>query len=297
MVQRTLFDFVSKKGDNATTEEVGSKTESGQPSASSRKRTAEDQVANGGASNLTRARVAKENNGALASLIVDPGWEAFLKPLTTSSNFERIEKFLEGELNAGKTILPPREMIFSAFNSTPLDMLKVVLLGQDPYHNVGQAHGLCFSVLPGVPPPPSLINMYKELATDIPGFVAPQHGYLQHWAEQGVLMLNATLTVEIHKANSHATCGWQTFTDDVIRLLSEKHKNPLVFLLWGGFAKRKISLIDRKRHVVIECAHPSPLSAAKWWGSRPFSKCNTALVEKKLSPIDWKLPVCLSKGK
>ncbi|EPY33710.1 uracil-DNA glycosylase [Strigomonas culicis] len=181
-------------------------------------------------------------------------------------------------------------MIFTALNRTPLEAVKVVLLGQDPYHDVGQAHGLCFSVQPGVPPPPSLRNMYKELAQDIPGFAAPPHGYLQSWADQGVLMLNATLTVNAHEANSHSKCGWQDFTDAVIQHLSRTHKKRVVFLLWGNFAKKKAMLVDRSRHVVIESAHPSPLSARHWFGCRCFSKCNEALQALRHAPINWHLP-------
>ncbi|KAG8346224.1 putative uracil-DNA glycosylase [Trypanosoma vivax] len=287
MKQRTLFDMLRPKTDCA---------DSG---ASSVHTTPFHQCDSGDATQedcgpagemippTTRPRL--ESNIDLFSLILDPGWRSFLEPLART-NFKGIEQFINHEIAKGKRVLPPKEFIFSAFNSTPLDGLKVVLLGQDPYHNIGQAHGLCFSVLPGVPLPPSLKNMYKELATDIPGFVEPRHGYLQHWAEQGILMLNATLTVEAHKANSHSACGWQAFTDGVIRLLSKEHTKSLVFLLWGGFARKKISLIDQKRHTVIECAHPSPLSAAKWWGSRPFSKCNVALSRMGHTPIDWNLP-------
>nr|CCC94391.1 unnamed protein product [Trypanosoma congolense IL3000] len=299
MSQRTLFDFGVKKSGGTADKEVIQNYGSVPPADALRKRGAEGCSADA-ADNIDdnpKVKAKPEGTGGLSSLITDSAWRSFLEPLIATSNFQRVEQFVEGEVASGKTILPPREMIFSAFNSTPLHLLKVVLLGQDPYHNIGQAHGLCFSVLPGVALPPSLVNMYKELATDIPGFTRPSHGYLQHWAEQGILMLNATLTVEAHRANSHSECGWQTFTDGVIRLLSEKYKTPLVFLLWGNFARKKISLINKKRHVVIECAHPSPLSAAKWWGSRPFSKCNTALIEKGYTPIDWNLPLNVSRTK
>ncbi|KEG15097.1 uracil-DNA glycosylase [Trypanosoma grayi] len=287
MVQRTLLDFVRKKNTSPTCVKVDVDEESSEEvMRQSLKRTAEDMEAL-----PPPVKKKMELDACLSSLIIDPDWRAFLHPLTSAPSFQRVCQFVEMEAASGKVILPPRELIFSAFNSTPLERVKVVLLGQDPYHNIGQAHGLCFSVRPGMRPPPSLVNMYKELSADIPGFKAPSHGYLQHWAEQGVLMLNATLTVEAHKANSHATCGWQAFTDGVIHLLSDAHKKPIVFLLWGGFARKKITLIDRKRHVVIENAHPSPLSATKWWGSRPFSKCNDALTKIGHTPIDWSLPM------
>ncbi|RNF05493.1 uracil-DNA glycosylase [Trypanosoma rangeli] len=298
MLQRTLLDFVHKKDPNALQEVIDVDATSDEALASvSRKRRMDQAQELAAVCSKTRT---ENNDGVcrgdgLCSLIIDPGWRVFLQPLTSADSFRNIDQFIEGERAKGKVIFPSRELIFSAFNSTPLDKLKVVLLGQDPYHNLNQAHGLCFSVLPGVRPPPSLLNMFKELTTDIPGFKAPPHGYLQRWAEQGVLMLNATLTVEAHKANSHARCGWQAFTDGVIRLLSEKHNRSIVFLLWGGFARKKIALIDRKRHLVIENAHPSPLSAAKWWGCRPFSKCNAALAQLGHSPIDWNLPMVVDR--
>ncbi|PWV21477.1 putative uracil-DNA glycosylase [Trypanosoma cruzi] len=296
MVQRTLLDFVRKKDPSPNVINVDAESDE-QDEAASRKRhmqgVREPALAFSKPRTENRDDICCSNN--FLALITDSGWRAFLQPLTSTTNFRNIEQFIEGEKAKGKVILPPSDLIFSAFNSTPLDRLKVVLLGQDPYHNIGQAHGLCFSVLPGVRPPPSLLNMYKELTTDISGFKSPPHGYLQCWAEQGVLMLNATLTVEAHQANSHAKCGWQAFTDGVIRLLSEKHQRPIVFLLWGGFARKKITLIDQKRHLVIENAHPSPLSAAKWWGSRPFSKCNAALTQLGHSPIDWSIPMSVER--
>ncbi|CAG9572431.1 putative uracil-DNA-glycosylase [Leishmania major strain Friedlin] len=193
----------------------------------------------------------------------------------------------------GKVILPPATDIFNAFNSCPFRDLKVVLLGQDPYHDLHQAHGLCFSVLPEVPLPPSLRNIYKELTTDIPGFQAPRHGYLQSWSEQGMLMLNATLTVEAHKANSHSKAsGWTAFTDAVIQHLSQHHPNRLVFLLWGGYAQQKKKLIDASRHIVLESVHPSPLSASRgWFGCHCFSACNEALQSMGHLPMHWQLPL------
>lgn len=233
----------------------------------------------------------------LAALMTDTDWRKFLQPVMSDSwrggAFLNIEAFLDAEAAAGRLILPSRPMIFSAFNSTAFSRLKVVLIGQDPYHNLNQAHGLCFSVLPGVALPPSLRNVYKELERDIPDFQSPQHGYLQSWAEQGMLMLNATLTVEAHKANSHsAKSGWEVFTDAVIQQISNQHPNRLVFLLWGRFAQKKKKLINTRRHMVIENAHPSPLSAHQGWhGCSCFSSCNKALKELNHDPMDWKLPL------
>lgn len=233
----------------------------------------------------------------LADLITNPEWRAFLQPITAPSwrggEFQRIERYLDQEKAKGKIVLPPAAQIFNAFNGCPFTELKVVLLGQDPYHNLNQAHGLCFSVLPGVPLPPSLKNMYKELTTDVAGFQAPTHGYLQSWSEQGMLMLNATLTVEAHNANSHSkTSGWTHFTDAVIARLSAHHPNRLVFLLWGNYAQQKKKLIDSRRHVVIESVHPSPLSARHgWFGCKCFSACNTALREMGHTPMYWQLPL------
>ncbi|CCW69171.1 unnamed protein product [Phytomonas sp. Hart1] len=245
------------------------------------------------------AKCVASSSRWLVDLIIDAQWKHFLSPIMEDTwrdrLFYKIELFLDAERKAGKLILPPTESIFSAFNNTPLSSLKVVLLGQDPYHNIGQAHGMCFSVLPGVRLPPSLQNIYKELANDIPGFKIPSHGYLEGWAKQGMLMLNATLTVEAHKANSHSHCGWQLFTNDVIQLLSRRCPNRLVFLLWGNFARAKKGLIDLSRHVVIECAHPSPLSARQWFGSRCFSKCNTALEDLGHTPMSWQLSLDLTQ--
>ncbi|KAG5507583.1 hypothetical protein JKF63_06532 [Porcisia hertigi] len=233
----------------------------------------------------------------LASLITNPEWRDFLVPVTSDSwrsgAFLHIERFLDTEKKNGKVILPPTADIFNAFNSCPFRDLKVVLLGQDPYHDLHQAHGLCFSVLPGVPLPPSLRNMYKELSSDIAGFQAPKHGYLQSWSEQGMLMLNATLTVEAHKANSHSQAsGWSVFTDAVIEHLSRHHPNRLVFLLWGSYARKKKQLIDTRRHIVLESVHPSPLSASRgWFGCRCFSACNEALLSVGHPPMQWQLPL------
>ena len=187
-------------------------------------------------------------------------------------------------------VFPPGNRIFSAFNKTPLDKVKVVIIGQDPYHGVGQANGLCFSVSKGIPHPPSLSNIFKELESDL-NLPYPKSGNLENWANQGVLLLNSALTVRKGEANSHADIGWNIFTDTVIRILSEKNEN-LIFLLWGGFAKRKGKIIDRSKHIVLESGHPSPLSANKghWFGNKHFSKTNLYLVNAGKEPINWQLP-------
>lgn len=187
-----------------------------------------------------------------------------------------------------RKIYPPRDKIFSALKLCDFKDIKVVLLGQDPYHGEGQAHGLCFSVMPGVTPPPSLKNIYKELASDV-GFVPPNHGCLISWARQGVLLLNTTLTVREGQPNSHSTYGWQTFTDEIIKKIDESD-NPVVFLLWGGNAKSKMKLIKNKKHLVLYSAHPSPLSAYNgFFGNKHFSKTNEFLVQNGKTPIDWSI--------
>lgn len=191
------------------------------------------------------------------------------------------------ERAAGKTIYPPQKDVFNAFRLTELGAIKVVILGQDPYHGPNQAHGLAFSVLPGIAPPPSLLNMYKELETDIPGFQRPNHGFLESWAKQGVLLLNTVLTVQAGQAHSHARFGWETFTDKVIATINE-HRQGVVFLLWGSHAQKKGSIIDRQRHHVLQAPHPSPLSAHRgFFGSKHFSKTNAWLAEHGETPIDW----------
>ncbi len=201
--------------------------------------------------------------------------------------FANIRASLISARNAGKIIYPPGQQIFNAFNSTPFDKVKVVILGQDPYHGDGEAMGLCFSVPKKIKVPPSLQNIYKELKADL-GLEPPAHGDLSAWAAQGVLLLNASLTVERNQANSHKGIGWYTFTDTVIRLLSE-HRNHLVFMLWGNFAKQKKELIDASRHLVLEAAHPSPLAGGAFFGCRHFSKANAYLVEYGIDPVEWKI--------
>ncbi|MEL7292930.1 MAG: uracil-DNA glycosylase [Pseudomonadota bacterium] len=207
--------------------------------------------------------------------------------------FQQTLAFVEGERASGKVVFPPAKDVFNAFKTTEFSDVKVVILGQDPYHGQGQAHGLCFSVLPGIKTPPSLVNIYKELAQDIAGFDIPQHGYLQNWAEQGVLLLNTVLTVEQGKAHSHAKAGWETFTDKVIEALNV-HQNGVVFLLWGAHAQKKGRFIDRSKHHVLTGPHPSPLSAHRgFFGCGHFSETNRYLVEQQKTPIDWQLPVTL----
>lgn len=195
--------------------------------------------------------------------------------------------YVAAERAAGKEIYPPEHDVFNAFRYTPFEQVKVVILGQDPYHGPNQAHGLCFSVQPGIPTPPSLVNMYKELAQDIPGFQIPPHGYLKSWADQGVLLLNTVLTVERGQAHSHAKLGWETFTDRVIAAINE-HRQGVVFLLWGAHAQKKGRIIDRQRHHVLTAPHPSPLSAHRGFlGCRHFSQTNQLLLQQHQSPIDW----------
>lgn len=220
---------------------------------------------------------------------LEPSWQAALEGEFDQDYMRQLRSFLQREKQAGKQIYPPGPLIFNALNSTPLDKVRVVILGQDPYHNPGQAHGLCFSVLPGVDPPPSLLNIYKELQRDT-GFVPPRHGFLQSWAEQGVLLLNAVLTVERFKAGSHQGKGWERFTDRIVSVLNER-KQGLVFLLWGSYAQKKGQFISRQRHLVLESAHPSPLSAHRGFlGNGHFSRTNAWLQERGEPPIIWQLP-------
>lgn len=203
--------------------------------------------------------------------------------------FQHILNVVRAERLAGKVIYPPAQDVFNAFKATEFDQVKVVILGQDPYHGPQQAHGLSFSVHKGVAIPPSLVNIYKELAEDIPGFQIPQHGYLQHWAEQGVLLLNTVLTVRAGHAHSHAQLGWETFTDQVISALNEGREH-VVFMLWGSHAQKKGAMIDRIKHLVLTASHPSPLSAYRgFFGCKHFSQANAYLQAHAMSPIDWQL--------
>ena len=220
---------------------------------------------------------------------LEAGWKAALYEEFEKPYMRELGDFLRSEKAAGKQIYPPGSLIFNALNSTPLAQTKVVIIGQDPYHGPGQAHGLCFSVQPGVKTPPSLVNIYKELKRDL-NIDIPDHGNLQHWAEQGVLLLNTSLTVEHGIAGSHAKIGWQTFTDKVIEVVSQQQER-LVFLLWGAHAQSKEKLIDVSKHLVLKSVHPSPLSAHRGFiGNGHFSRTNKFLQQHELSPIDWRLP-------
>lgn len=215
------------------------------------------------------------------------GWDEALAPLFDSENYKKIREFLKQEYSH-HIVYPDMYDIFNCFKLTPLDEVKAVILGQDPYHNEGQAHGLCFSVKEGVAPPPSLLNIYKELHDDV-GCTVPKSGDLTKWAKEGVLLLNTALTVRAHRANSHRDCGWTWFTDNVIKIVSDKREH-VVFILWGANARSKKPLIDRSKHLVLECAHPSPLSAFNgFFGCRHFSKTNDYLKAHGIAPIDWQL--------
>ncbi len=219
---------------------------------------------------------------------IEESWKKVLLQEFSQPYFAGIVSFLKAEKSSGKIVYPPGKFIFNAFNTTPFDKVKVVLLGQDPYHGPGQAHGLSFSVPNGIPPPPSLINIFKELHNDI-GLAIPNHGNLTHWAEQGVLLLNASLTVRANEPMSHSKIGWSQFTDAVIKKVSEQ-KNNVVFLLWGKFAQEKQALIDSEKHLVLKVAHPSPFSADRgFFGCRHFSKANEYLVQHRIDPVDWQL--------
>ncbi len=219
---------------------------------------------------------------------MEPSWKRQLIGEFSADYMQRLREFLKKEIATGQKIYPRPSDWFSAFDHTPFDKVKVVVLGQDPYHGAGQAHGLCFSVRPGVAPPPSLLNIFKELKTDL-GLEKPNHGNLVSWADQGVLLLNAVLTVREGQAASHQGKGWEIFTDKAIHLLNEKRTN-LVFILWGAYAQKKGSFIDRKKHLVLESVHPSPLSASRgFFASRPFSRANQYLADHGLAPIDWRL--------
>lgn len=220
---------------------------------------------------------------------LEAGWKEALREEFAKPYMQELADFLRQEKAAGKEVYPPGALIFNALNSTPLERVKVVIIGQDPYHGPEQAHGLCFSVQPGVATPPSLLNIYKELKRDLNIDIAA-HGCLQHWAEQGVLLLNTSLTVERGIAGSHADKGWGVFTDRVIEVVSEQREH-LVFLLWGKHAQSKARLIDPSKHLVLCSPHPSPLSAHRGFiGNGHFSRCNKFLVQHGMTPIDWRLP-------
>ena len=220
---------------------------------------------------------------------MEASWKEVLKNEFEKPYFIEIVTFLKAEKALGKTIYPPGPLIFNAFNKTPFNHLKIVLIGQDPYHGPGQAHGLCFSVPAGIKPPPSLVNMYKEIQSDLGLKMPLEYGNLTKWAEQGVLLLNAILTVRANEPASHSKIGWMNFTDAVIKKISDEKKG-IVFLLWGKFAQEKQNLIDETKHIVLKAAHPSPFSVDKgFFGCKHFSKANDALIQQGKSPIDWKL--------
>lgn len=215
-------------------------------------------------------------------------WKSLLLPEFDQEYMKNLRKFLAAEMKAGKTVFPEGKNIFNALNSTPLSQVKVVILGQDPYHGAGQAHGLCFSVQKGVPPPPSLENIFKELKEDL-GFIPPKHGELTKWAEQGVLLLNTCLTVEKGRPLSHQSRGWENFTDKIIQSLNAQER-PLVFLLWGSPAQRKEVLINNPKHLILKAPHPSPLSSYRgFFGCKHFSKTNEFLKSTGQDIIDWNL--------
>lgn len=227
------------------------------------------------------------------AVTLDESWKAPLSGEFAAEYMQQLRAFLIGEREKGKRIFPAGSLWFHALDATPLPKVRVVILGQDPYHGPGQAHGLCFSVRPGVRPPPSLVNIYKEMESDL-GIPRASHGHLEHWARQGVLLLNSVLTVESGMAASHRGRGWEQFTDAVVRLVAEKEE-PAVFLLWGSYAQKKAAFVQSVeqggRHCVLKAPHPSPLSAHNgFFGCRHFSKANAFLEAQGMAPIDWALP-------
>lgn len=229
----------------------------------------------------------------MAEVRLHDSWKTPLGDEFAAPYMAALKSFLTAQRAQGKRIFPAANEWFRALDLTPLDKARVVILGQDPYHGLGQAHGLCFSVRPGVPPPPSLVNIYKELNSDL-GLPRPGHGFLEHWARQGVLLLNSVLTVEMGLAASHRDRGWEKFTDAIVRLVAAK-ADPVVFMLWGSYAQKKAAFVDSVdkggRHLVLKAPHPSPLSAyAGFFGCRHFSKANAFLEAQGLPPIDWSLP-------
>lgn len=226
---------------------------------------------------------------------ISGSWEKALKGEFSKDYYKKLFVKIQEEYQT-RTIYPPADDIFNAFHFTPLEEVKVVILGQDPYHEPGQAHGLCFSVKPQVPIPPSLVNIYKELEDDL-GCYIPNNGYLEKWARQGVLMLNTVLTVRAHQANSHKDLGWEQFTDAAIRVLAEQDR-PMVFVLWGKPAQRKKEMIHNPKHLILESPHPSPLSAYRgFFGSRPFSRINAYLEQNGMEPIDWQIENISENGR
>lgn len=225
----------------------------------------------------------------MTDIKLDDGWKALLAPEFSKPYMVELKAFLQTQREAGKRVFPKGADYFRALDLTPPEKLRVVILGQDPYHGEGQAHGLSFSVKPGVRIPPSLVNIYKELQGDL-GIAPAKHGFLEHWAKQGVLLLNSVLTVEMGMAAAHQGKGWEKFTDAVIRAVNDLPQ-PVVFILWGSYAQKKAAFVDTSKHLVIKSVHPSPLSAHNgFFGTKPFSRANDFLVAKRLTPIDWALP-------
>ena len=230
----------------------------------------------------------QQPNDEIPEIKMEPSWKKALAEEFTKDYFQKLKLYLKDEKSSGQVIFPPGKEIFAAFDYTPFDRVKVVILGQDPYHGAGQANGLCFSVRSGVQQPPSLQNIFKELKDDL-GFDIPFSGNLEKWAHQGVLLLNAILTVRANQPASHRNQGWEFFTDEIIRTLSAK-KNGLVFLLWGNFARSKKTMIDTTKHYILEAAHPSPFSAYNgFFGCKHFSRTNEILVRDGQDPVDWNL--------
>ncbi|WP_428977455.1 uracil-DNA glycosylase [Pseudohoeflea suaedae] len=229
----------------------------------------------------------------MSEVQLEASWKTALAPEFDSAYMADLKRFLKDEHAAGKAIFPKGPEYFRALDLTPLDSVKVVILGQDPYHGDGQAHGLCFSVQPGVKVPPSLVNIYKEIEADL-GIARPRHGFLEHWARQGVLLLNSVLTVERGLAASHQGRGWEKFTDKVIEKVNALDQ-PVVFMLWGSYAQKKASFVDTSKHLVLTAPHPSPLSAHRGFlGCGHFSKANAFLEKNGRAPIDWSLPETVS---
>lgn len=241
-----------------------------------------------GQSKAKKIESSSSESPGLKQYLKNPKWLEALQEEFGLEYFKALEKLVLGEISSGKVVYPPIDLVFNALNKTAPKNVKILLLGQDPYHGEGQAMGLSFSVPHGIPVPPSLKNMYKELSNDIPGFKDPGHGCLDKWADQGVMLLNATLTVRKSEPNSHSKFGWQKFTDQVIKIISDKSPGT-VFMLWGNFAHKKEKLVDDKKHKVIKNAHPSPLSCTKFYGCRCFSEANKALKTLGRNEVNWNL--------
>jgi uracil-DNA glycosylase len=229
----------------------------------------------------------ENTSSEMTAVKIEPSWKLKLEPEFSKPYFKELRNFIKGEREAGRKIFPPGNRIFAAFDHTPFDKVKVVIIGQDPYHGDGQANGLCFSVSEGIRKPPSLLNIFKELQDDV-GIPVPLSGNLDKWSEQGVLLLNATLTVRAGEAGSHQNKGWELFTDAVIRKISEE-LSGVIFMLWGRYAQAKEALIDHNKHYILSAAHPSPLAKGAFFGCKHFSKANEILRNTGREPVDWSL--------